>query len=145
MATMTLSLPVPLTAQQITNLGALLVAAINNQTTLQNNKATDTAAIQNNLTTAQAQTQTDIGAAPMVLAQDVLNANRIQANLTTVTANYDAAIATSKANQAILAKDLAVGYSMQPVVCTVDTNGIVTRTDSNTVVSWMKISPPPKS
>ena len=142
---MTFSLPVPLTAGQISTMGANLVTVINNASTYQTNKTTDVGALQTLLTAAQAQIQTDIGAAPQVLAQDVLTANGIQKKITNVSATYDASILKANSNATILARDLAVGYSMQPVACTVDTQGIVTRNDTGTIVSWMKIVPPPKS
>jgi hypothetical protein len=145
MATVTLKLPVPLTPTQITNQGALLVTVLNNLTTYQTNKTSALNALNTQLTTAQAQIQSDIAGDSQVLARDILTVNAIQAEIISATLDFDAKIATANKNSATLAKDLAVGYSVNPIVCTVDVNGIVTRTDSGTIVSWMRIFPPPKN
>ena len=123
----------------------MLVTVLNNINTYQTSQTAELNSIQASLTAANAQTQADLGGDQQVLARDVLNANAIQSNLTTRTAFWSTTISTANTNAATLARDLAVGYSYQPIVCTIDTNGIVTRTDTGTIVRGMKISPPPKS
>lgn len=145
MSVMTLQLPTPLTPTQITNQGVLMVAALNNASSNQSAQTTAIATLNTQLTSAQTQRDADLNGDPQVLARDVLQVASLRKRIVDQTAFYDALIANSTRNANLLALNLARGFTLDQVDCTVDLNGIVTRNDTGQIVPGIKITPPPKS